>query len=237
MDRSMSEAEKVFTIRNGKGGHSMSNDNDSKSGIYHQFLRSRRTVRRFLPDPIPLEVLERVLESTCSAPSAHNRQPWRMVVITTPEDKVNLATAMGDEYRRDLIAAGLPEDEITAILERSFERITSAPVAVMLCLDSSFGDPYPDPGRQLAEHLMGVQSVALAGGTMLLAAHAEGLGGVWMCAPLFAPGAAQSSLGLPGDWQPQALILLGYPKSIPDARPRQPLSKVVMYLRKGALEA
>lgn len=236
MDRSGFEPVDVLSIRNEEGGQSMSTDSDRKSRIYHQFLRSRRSVRRFLPDPIPSEVLERVLESTCSAPSAHNRQPWRLVVITSPVDKVNLAGAMGEEYRRDLIAGGLPENEVTAILERSFERITSAPVVVVLCLDSSLGDPYPDPGRQLAELLMGVQSVALAGGTLLLAAHAEGLGGVWMCAPLFAPGTVRKSLGLPRDWLPQALILLGYPKSIPDPRPRHPPSSVVRYLRKGSLE-
>ena len=214
----------------------MSTDNDSKPWIHHQFLRSRRSVRRFLPDPIPAEVLDRVLESTCCAPSAHNRQPWRLVVITSLEDKANLAAAMGEEYRWDLLAEGVSEKEIESILARSFERITSAPVAVMLCLDSSLGDPYPDPGRQLAEHLMGVQSVALAGGTMLLAAHAEGLGGVWICAPLLAPGAATKSLGLPDEWQPQALILLGYPASIPEPRPRQPLSKIVRYRRQAPYE-
>ena len=75
------------------------------------------------------------------------------------------------------------------------------------------------PSRQQSEHWMGIQSVALAGGHLLLAAWAEGLGGVWMCAPLFAQAAASQALDLPGSWQPQALILLGYPaKSLPLAR-------------------
>jgi coenzyme F420-0:L-glutamate ligase / coenzyme F420-1:gamma-L-glutamate ligase len=196
----------------------------------HQFLRSRRTVRRFLPDPVPPEVLARILESTCSAPSAHNRQPWRLVVITSPAGKVSLAVDMGEAYSRDLAADGMPESEIEAVLARSYERITGAPVAVVLCLDISLGDHYPDPDREKAEYLMGVQSVALAGGVLLLAAHAEGIGGVWMCAPLFAPDVVKGSLALPKDWQPHALILLGYPLVIPDPRPCQPLSDIVRFI-------
>jgi nitroreductase len=100
---------------------------------------------------------------------------------------------------------------------------------VLLCLDVFTGDAYPDTPRQAAEHLMGVQSVALAGGYLLLAAHAAGLGGVWVCAPLFAPEAARRALDLPSEWQPQALILLGYPAQTPEARPRVPLADVVTF--------
>jgi nitroreductase len=102
-----------------------------------------------------------------------------------------------------------------------------APAAILLCQDILGGDAYPDPDRRQAEHLMGVQSVALAGGTLLLAAHAEGVGGVWMCAPLFAQGAVREALNLPGNWQPQVLILLGYPGVLPDPRPRRPVSELL----------
>ena len=77
---------------------------------------------------------------------------------------------------------------------------------------------------------MGVQSVALAGGTLLLAAHAEGLGGVWVCAPLFTPDTVRASLDLPSDWVPQGMILLGYPEKVPEPRPRRPVSEVTRFL-------
>lgn len=191
------------------------------------FLRSRRSVRRFLPDPVPAAVLERVLETAAFAPSAHNRQPWRFAVLTKPEAKEHLVQSMSADFRRDAQADNLPEAEIERRLKRRSQRILGAPAAIVLCMDASEMDVYPDPRRRQAELAMAVQSVALAGGTLLLAAHAEGLGGVWVCAPLFAPEVTRQSLGLPESWQPQGMILLGYPAENPELRPRRPLSEVV----------
>lgn len=47
----------------------------------HTFLRTRRSIRRFRPDPVPDEVIARILETAAHAPSAHNLQPWRFVII------------------------------------------------------------------------------------------------------------------------------------------------------------
>jgi F420 biosynthesis protein FbiB-like protein len=150
-------------------------------------------------------------------------------VLTSPVAKICLVEALGEAFRRDLLADGLTEEQADLQLSHSRQRILSAPVAVLLCLDTALGDTYRDERRQQAESLMGVQSVALAGGQLLLAAHAEGLGGVWMCAPLFAPDAARSALELPAAWQPQALLLLGYPAQIPAPRPRRPLDEITLF--------
>jgi nitroreductase len=77
---------------------------------------------------------------------------------------------------------------------------------------------------------MGVQSVAMAGSTLLLAAHAEGLGGVWVCAPLFAPHTIQRVLNLPSEWQPQGLILIGFPSRVPEPRPRRNVGELAVFL-------
>jgi hypothetical protein len=58
---------------------------------------------------------------------------------------------------------------------------------------------------------MAVQSTAMAVQNLLLAAHAEGLGACWMCAPLFCPEVVRSVLAFPAYWQPQGLITLGWP--------------------------
>lgn len=195
-----------------------------------KLLRSRRSVRRFLPQPIPAEVLERVLETATWAPSAHNRQPWRFAVLESRPARMRLAEAMGADFRRDLALSGLDPDEVDRQVERSRCRIIEAPAAVLLCMDPSEMDVYPDEKRRQAENLMGVQSTALAGGVLLLAAHAEGLGGVWMCAPLFAPQTARAALDLPRQWEPQGLLLLGYPAKTPAARPRRPLSEVAHFM-------
>jgi F420 biosynthesis protein FbiB-like protein len=200
-----------------------------RRGETHPLLRSRRSVRRFQPQPVPEEVVQRILETATWAPSAHHRQPWRFAVLASSSSRDLLAQALGDAFRQDLSADGLPSEEVEAQVARSRQRIQQAPLAVLLCLDRSAGDAYPDSVRQQSEHWMGVQSVALAGGQLLLAAWAEGLGSVWMCAPLFAPAAASQALALPGDWQPQALILLGYPVKIPAPRPRRPLEEVTLF--------
>ena len=176
----------------------------------HSWLRSRRSVRRFQRKEVPAEALTRVLETATWAPNAHNRQPWRFVQLSSLESRELLAGAMGPEFETALRAEGLGTERITAQLKRSRDRILEAPEAVLLCLDSEVLDKYEDESRTRGEYLMGVQSVALAGGQLLLAAHAEGLAGVWICAPLFTPEAVQQALGLPANWQAQGLILLGY---------------------------
>jgi F420 biosynthesis protein FbiB-like protein len=189
-------------------------------------LETRRSVRCFLPKPVPGEVLERILQAAAWAPSAHNRQPWRFVILHTQGSKNGLAGAMGASFKEDLLRDGVPLEDALAQVERSRQRITSAPVAILICLDLDEVDEYRDPDRRKAAHLMAVQGVALAGGQILVAAHALGLGGVWMCAPLFAPRKVKEALALPVEWEPQALVLLGYPAKIPQARPRKSLAEI-----------
>lgn len=196
---------------------------------FHQFLRSRRSVRHFQPRPVDRELLEKIIASATWAPSAHNRQPWRFAVLTGLDDKVKLAREMGVDFRRDLQADGLADAEVEKMVRRSRDRLESAPVVIVLCLDVLAGDSYPDEARQRAEYLMGVQGVALAGENLLLAAHGEGLGGVWVCAPLFAQDTVRRCLDLPKTWDPQGLILLGYPESIPDPRPRRAVYDVARF--------
>ena len=198
--------------------------------LLQQLIRTRRSVRHFSPTAIPPELLERILETATWAPSAHHRQPWRFVVLKTAQARRLLAEGMGAAFRKDLLADGRSPEDVEDSVDRSRQRILSAPAAILLCLETKPGDVYPDSARKQAEYLMGVQSVALAGGSLLLAAHAEGLGGVWVCAPLFARSAARRALELPADWEPQGLILLGYPEKYPDLRPRLPLATVTRYL-------
>jgi coenzyme F420-0:L-glutamate ligase / coenzyme F420-1:gamma-L-glutamate ligase len=201
-----------------------------QSKALQSFLRSRRSVRAFKTDPVSPEIVERILETASWAPSSHNRQPWRFIVLQTQESKIRLAEGMGEEFRQDLSANGLDPETVERTVSRSRDRIVNAPLAVLLCLDPNTGDLYPDARRQQAEYLMGVQSTALAGGQLLLAAHAEGLGGVWVCAPLFAPDAVRASLNFPPEWQPQALLLFGFPARIPPARERFPISEVASFV-------
>lgn len=192
------------------------------------FLRSRRSIRRFKDQQVPADMLQRVLETAIRAPNAHNRQPWRFVHLESAEKRAAMADALGAKFRESLRREGASEKEAAEQVARSRARILEAPAAVLLCLDISVLDHYEDAERDRGEQLMGVQSVALAGGQLLLAAHAEGLGGVWICAPLFAPEEVARSLDLPACWQAQGLILLGFPAQSDKSRPRKALRDVLL---------
>ena len=101
-------------------------------------------------------------------------------------------------------------------------------VVILLSVDMSDMDVYPDEKRNKAEYLMAVQSVANAGMQMLLAAHAEGLGGVWVCNPLFVQETIQNILDLPKTWEPQAMFFVGHSQNIPETRERKPLDDVTI---------
>ena len=193
-------------------------------------MRTRRSIRRFRPDPIPDSVIQNILTTSTYAPSAHNRQPWRFCVLTDLSVKTRLAEAMAADFQHDLVNDGVPPEKIQAQVKRSKERITSAPAAILLCLDMSEMDYYPDEKRSEAEYMMAVQSVAVAGMQLLLAAHAEGLGGVWACWPLFAQETIRTALDLPENWEPQGMFFIGYPGSIPELRHRKSVEKVSLFL-------
>lgn len=172
---------------------------------------SRRSLRVYDERPIPTELLHELLTIATWSPSAHNRQPWRFAVIHTPENREKLARAMGERLRRDLEADSAPLSVIEADVSRSYSRITGAAALICLCISMRDMDQYPDERRNALEKVMAVQSVAIAGQNLLLAAHAAGLGACWMCAPLFCPDVVRETLDLPSDWEPQALLTLGYP--------------------------
>ncbi len=174
-------------------------------------IQSRRSIRRYVDRPVPVEILRRVLAAGQWAPSAHNRQPWRFAVITDPPQRELLARAMGERFHADLLADGLPTQEVERQIGRSYERISGAPALIVVCLSMADMDHYPDEQRQSAERVMAVQSTALAAQNILLMAHVEGLGACWMCAPLFCPDVVRVALALPADWEAQAVLTLGYP--------------------------
>lgn len=186
----------------------------------HAFLRGRYSVRKFKPLPVDSEVLERILETTTWSPSAHNAQPWRFVLLESAESRKQLGTALGKRLEQALLQEGMDAEAARVRFERSRTRIACAPLGILLCVDAEAIPLEEDLERQAREYQMAVQSAALAGGTLLLAAHAEGLEGVWLCAPLFQPELVRQVLDLPESWHPQGLLLMGIPDEQPQPRER-----------------
>jgi F420 biosynthesis protein FbiB-like protein len=185
------------------------------------FLAGRRSTRRYEPRTIEKNLLELIVEAALWAPSAHNRQPWRLIVITNPDEKLQLAQKMADRLRQERLADGDDRDEVEADVNRSIKRLQQAAALIVVFLTMEGMDEYPDERRTALEYTMAVQSTAMAGQNMLLMAHKLGLGACWICAPLFAGHETASVLGCPSEWKPQGLITLGWPESVPAVRERK----------------
>lgn len=191
-------------------------------------VQGRRSVRRYQPRPVARPLLEKLLTAAIWAPSAHNRQPWRFCVVTSPQAKGTLSQRMGARWRQDLQADGADPEFIERRVQISHARITGAAALIVASVSMAEMDAYPDPRRQEAEWLMAVQSTALACQNLLLAAQQFGLAACWMCAPLFVPELVRDALDLPAGWHPQALITLGYPAE-EKQRERLPLEERVVW--------
>jgi coenzyme F420-0:L-glutamate ligase / coenzyme F420-1:gamma-L-glutamate ligase len=200
---------------------------DAAGGEAHALFRRRRSIRHYEARQPSDAALARILASAGQAPSAHNRQPWRFLLVADRDDKARLANAMGARLAADRRRDGDAETAIAADVARSFQRITGAPVVLVVALTLAGMDRYPDAGRNRAEWLMAVQSTAMAGQNVLLAAAAEGLGACWMCAPLFCEREVKRALSLPADWQVQGLVTLGYAARPAPMRPRKKLGEFV----------
>jgi len=196
----------------------------------HTFLRTRRSIRRFKPDPVPESVIKEILTTATFAPSAHNRQPWRFIVVTDLSVKKRLGKAVTGKMRADMQSEGASEIDIEKRAASSLRRMDEAPVVIVLCRDKT--DVRTDTPEEAA---MGIQSTALAGLQLLLAAHAEGLGGNWICWPLYAQETTRAVLELPKSWEPQAFYFLGYPDETAKLKDRKDLKSITLTVDGGRL--
>ena len=176
-----------------------------------ELIRARRSLRRYRPRPVPREWVMQILEGACWAPSAHNRQPWRFVILDDAALKEELAVSMGIHLRRDLSADKVPPAIIDKDVSRSYDRINSAPLIIVVCMTLADMDVYSDDRRNRHEQTMAVQSAAMAGQNMMLMASSLGLGACWMCAPLFCPDLVRQVLDLPEGWIAQGMVTIGFP--------------------------
>lgn len=196
----------------------------------HDFLRTRRSIRRFKPDPstplrtspVPASVIERILTTATYAPSAHNLQPWRFVIVNDASARVRLARALTSAMRADMLSEGASESDIEKRVANPLRRIEEAPVIILLCRDVTAVREH-----KREDEIMAIQSVANAATYLLLAAHAEGLGGNWICWPLYAQEETRKTLELPETWEPQAMFFVGIAEAAPKEKVVKPLAEMM----------
>jgi coenzyme F420-0:L-glutamate ligase / coenzyme F420-1:gamma-L-glutamate ligase len=182
-------------------------------------LRERRSIRKFQSKPVSRELVVAVLEAASWAPSAHNSQPWRFVVIENSAVKQELAEKMAQAWAQDIARDGSTVDETKRVERR--ERFAKAPALILVCLTMDGLIKFPDQERQQHERDLALESLGAGVENLLLAAHNLGLGGCWYCAPAFCKATVREVLKIPTDIEPSALIVLGYPSESPTAPPRK----------------
>ncbi|GAB2936083.1 hypothetical protein GCM10027047_35840 [Rhodococcus aerolatus] len=196
----------------------------------HGVLAARRDVRRYRPDPVPDEVLTRVLTAAHTAPSVGHSQPWRFVVVAEPATRERAALLADRE--RLAQAEGLDPESARRLLDLQLEGIREAPLGVVVCCDR----------RAPAAGVLGratfpdadLWSCACAIQNLWLAARAEGLGVGWVT--LFRPEDLAGLLGLPEGVETLGWLCLGWPDERPPApgleragwSRRAPLADVVL---------
>jgi F420 biosynthesis protein FbiB-like protein len=187
------------------------------------FVAARRSIRAFLPEPVPRAVLDALVEAACVAPAPHHSRPWRFVIVDSDAGKEALARGMGARWRADLEGDGVDVDRIDELVDASHRKLVGAPALVLGCLTWDGLDRYPDAARQRAEWGMALLSLGAAVENLMLAAAAHGYASCWVAAPIFCPEAARDALALPDDWLPHALVMVGRPDPAYVGRERPPV--------------
>lgn len=200
---------------------------EERRGDLAAVIRGRRSVRAFLSEPVPNEVVRTAIELAGWAPSPHGRQPWRFAVVQNPERRAGLAQAMAATWDEQLRLDGQDEAIVRIRLEKSKRRLIEAPVLVIPCLYLADLDVYPDADRQEAERIMAIQSIGAAIQNFLLSIYADGYDAGWMCAPLFCPDLVRDYLGLDDSLIPHAMLPVGKAAKDPVRRPRMPVDALI----------
>jgi nicotinate-nucleotide--dimethylbenzimidazole phosphoribosyltransferase len=203
---------------------------DAEREAVLKVMRERRDIRNgFRSDPIPHEVLLRVLEAAHTAPSVGHSQPWDFVVIRSAETRRSMhELAM---RQRDAYATSLPKGRAKQFKELKIEAILDTPVNIVVTADPTRGGRHT-LGRH-TQPQMAPYSSALAVENLWLAARAEGLGVGWVS--FFDEREMVRALGLPEHLEVVAYLCVGYVDEFPDEpelmqagwSKRRPLSWVV----------
>ncbi|MDQ2071764.1 5,6-dimethylbenzimidazole synthase [Haloarcula sp. NS06] len=180
----------------------------------YKTIYSRRDIRRFVGDPVPEEVLGRILDAAHNAPSVGFSQPWDFVVIEDEQTK----SAVAAIAERAIAAAreGYKEPRKSEFGQLKLEGITDAPVNICVTCDPTRDAPHV-LGRNTMQR-MDVYSTCLAVQNLWLAARAEGIGVGWVS--FLYPHELRDVLNIPHHIQPVAYLCVGYPE---DGFPSEPV--------------
>ncbi|MEU6224378.1 nicotinate-nucleotide--dimethylbenzimidazole phosphoribosyltransferase [Streptomyces sp. NPDC047042] len=222
-------AEQAEEVRQPTGPAAPGYDDAEREAVL-KVMRERRDIRNgFRSDPIPHDVLLRVLEAAHTAPSVGHSQPWDFVVIRSAETRGTMHELAARQ--REAYAKSLPKGRAKQFKELKIEAILDTPVNIVVTADPTRGGRHT-LGRH-TQPQMAPYSSALAVENLWLAARAEGLGVGWVS--FFDEREMVRTLGLPEHLEVVAYLCVGYVDEFPEEpelmqagwSKRRPLSWVV----------
>jgi nitroreductase len=205
-----------------------------------KLVQNRRSVRRFKPDPVPDEYIEKIIEVARWAPSGFNMQPWEFVVVKDAKLKENITqfcrASMENVFKMEIareswqgmmkpppgMGAGAPGGDWS-----------TAPVFILL-----FGDTRTNSGLPMYRRYdAALKNEAFKGGLasaflyMHLAAISLGLGSQWVSAVTtpFAHCMVKNLLGIPEEMEVYDMMALGYAAATPQPRPIRERAEMLHY--------
>jgi nitroreductase len=169
-------------------------------------IHTRHSIGQVKPDPVPRELIEKILSAAVQAPNHYQVRPWRFVVMTGAS-REKLGEAMAQSTRASKPDA--TEDE----LHKDRGKLLRAPVVIAVAVDK--------PGLTKAKEIENICAAAAAVQNMLLAAHALGLAAMWRTGPSATDPAIKQFFGWEADQHLIGFVYIGYPQheATPHGRP------------------
>jgi nitroreductase len=202
-------------------------------------IYTQRAIRTFKPDPVPRDLLWRVLEAATKAPSGTNRQPWRFIVIEDAARRAAIAKALEaylqtNDAMRTYFESGAKSDDKSTRLMLSgalalAQNVGVAPVLIIPC--------YWSDGARVPDRLLAGSSLYPAVQNLLLAARGLGLGTVLTTFQSGIVDHLRGEIGVPDEAFPVALIPLGWPAANFGPTRRKPVEDVVYWEQWGTTAA
>jgi nitroreductase len=183
---------------------------ENKVADFFDLLKKRRSIRDFKEEEVPLELVKRIIEDSCLAPSAGNGQPWRFIIVKNKQ----WIQRLSDESKKNFILylqqnpdAPIKQYEAT-LRNESFNVFYNAPCLVYILGPHNVESVYVD--------------CTLAACYFMFCAAAMGLGTCWVgLGSNIRDPELLEAVGIPEDYRIVAPIIVGYPKSIPAAPNRK----------------
>ena len=205
-------------------------------------IYTARAIRRFKPDPVPDEVITKVLDAAIRAPSGSNEQSWEFIVVKDAEQrkKIGAVYRKGGNILMALYANRTKPphmsqetyDKLMASAMYLLDHMADAPVLLLACLKQT--PPSGPPPQFPPDAAAGLKNMARMGGSsiypavqnIILACRAFGLGTVLTTIHMFYEDEVKAILGLPPEVQTYALMPIGYPRGKFGPIKRRPVSEV-----------